>query len=268
MNNDVITVQSDGLTLVAEAFGQGPPIVFAHGLTGVRQGVKRQFAALADRYRIVCFDQRGHGESSRVLDPALYDVGRMAGDMAAVMDAFGIRRSIVGGESMGAATTLEFALRHPDRVETLLLTAPALGDTPNTEAARFKELGTVIRQIGMPTFLEAARETWRTVNGWPPEVIDVVGSTFAAHDAHSLGTALQAVMDWVPFKDMNALRRLTCPVCVIGWDGDALHPLALAERVVSIFPNAALEVMPGLPEVFLRPQTVGAIYARFLEGAR
>ena len=111
--NKMHHVESDGLELAVESFGAGPPLVFAHGLTGTRNNTRDQFAPLADRYRIVIFDQRGHGDSTPVTDPALYDVHRMAYDMAAVMDALGIERAIVGGESMGAATALLFALKWP-----------------------------------------------------------------------------------------------------------------------------------------------------------
>ena len=125
-----LRIPTDGLELAVETFGDGPWLVFAHGLTGYRHGTRRQFAPLADRYRIVIYDQRGHGDSTPVTDPALYDLERMAGDMAAVMDALGIEQAIVGGESMGAATTLRFALRWPQRVRALLLTAPAFSDVP------------------------------------------------------------------------------------------------------------------------------------------
>src|ERR1700674_5008374 len=96
-------IPSDGLLLTVETFGTGAPIVFAHGLLGNRHVVRAELAPLASHYRIVTFDQRGHGDSSPVTDPALYQPARMAGDMAAVMDALGIERAIVGGESMGAA---------------------------------------------------------------------------------------------------------------------------------------------------------------------
>ena len=102
-------VESDGLKIAAETFGAGAPLVFAHGLTGNRQAIRRQFESLADRYRIVIFDQRGHCDSSPVTDPALYDPSRMADDMRAVLDHLKIDRAIIGGESMGAA--YGFALR-------------------------------------------------------------------------------------------------------------------------------------------------------------
>ena len=232
-------IQSDGLEIVVETFGQGRPLVFAHGLTGTRQGVIKQLKALASQYRIVTFDQRGHGESAPVTDPARYTPELMAADMVGVMDTLGIKKAIVGGESMGAATTLTFALRHPERVEALLLTVPAFGEDVNSEAPRMFEMAGRIQALGLPAFLAAAREAWRNQFFWPE------------------------VMNWT-MPDMEPLRALRCPTCVIAWPDDPLHPLALAERIAALIPRAQIEIMPTLPEVFHNPGMVGAIYGRYL----
>ena len=72
------------------------------------------------------------------------------------MDALGIERAIVGGESMGSATTLTFARLWPERVEKLLLTAPAFGDEPNPAAEDIRLMGEEIEQMGIENFLAAA----------------------------------------------------------------------------------------------------------------
>jgi len=257
-------VESDGLALAVETFGDGPPLIFAHGLTGRRCNTRDQFSVLADRYRIVIYDQRGHGESTPVTDPALYDAERMAGDMAAVMDALGIEQAVVGGESMGAATTLLFALRWPQRVKTLLLTAPAFGDAPNPAREQVQDMGKAIAAYGIETFLAQAAERQRTELDWPPEVIDYVARMQRAHDPDSLATACQAVMDWIILEDLSPLAGLDVPACVVAWENDLLHPIDLARRVVAALPDTRLEVLPSLVDLFTQPQIVGQIYGRFL----
>ncbi|MCW5879845.1 MAG: alpha/beta hydrolase [Anaerolineae bacterium] len=257
-------ITTDGLTLTVETLGSGPPLVFAHGLTGTRRGVLRQLAPLADRFQIIVYDQRGHGDSRPVTDPARYDADRMAADLAAVLDALDIPRAIVGGESMGAATTLLFALRWPERVEKLLLTAPAFGETPNTESPRLKEMAAGIAGLGMPGFLARAAERQRDLLGWSPEAVAHVAESFSAHDPASLAVALQTVSDWQPFPDLSVLADLACPTCIIAWDGDPLHPLALARQVAATLPHAELHLIPTLPAVFVQPTLVGEVYRRFL----
>ena len=152
------TVNSNGARIVVEVQGEGPPLIFAHGLTGYRRTTQAQFATLLDRYMVVSFDQRGHGASSPLTEPGAYEVGLMAEDLAQVMNALSIERAIIGGESMGAATALEFALRYPERVSHLLLTAPAFGGEESTERERFIKIANTIRAVGLKEFVGAARQ--------------------------------------------------------------------------------------------------------------
>lgn len=263
MTNTLFRVPSDGLELAVETFGDGPWLVFAHGLTGNRHGTRRQFAPLADRYRIVIYDQRGHCDSTPVTDPALYDLERMAGDMAAVMDALDIEKAIVGGESMGAATTLRFAHRWPERVRALLLTAPALSDEPNPADEGVVVMGDEIITLGIEGFLRNSAERLRQ-SGASPDVIATIAAMHRSHDPASLATACRTSIRWLT-DDITDAAALTMPACVIGWSGDPLHPFALAERLVATLPDAQLETLPSLSALFARPGDVGRIYGQFLK---
>lgn len=194
-------VRSGDVDLACDCFGDGPPLLFAHGLAATRGISRQQLAPLADRYRVIVFDQRGHGQSTPMTDPAGYDPAAMARDIAAVMDAVGVERAIVGGESMGAATALLFALAQPERVERLLLTAPAFDDTPNPQAAHLKTLGSNLAEQGIDEFLHQAAQRQRTLFGWTETAIGVVAATFRAHRQDSLATALRTVPDWRPFLE-------------------------------------------------------------------
>jgi pimeloyl-ACP methyl ester carboxylesterase len=258
-------ISSDGLNIAVEEFGQGQPLIFAHGLSGNRHGSRAQLLPLADKYRVIIYDQRGHCDSTPVTDPARYDPDRMGEDLTAVMDACGVQRAIVGGESMGVTTTLKFALAHPDRVEKIVLTAPAFGDRENPERQRLSDMGKVIAEIGMEKFLAAAAVRQRDDLGWSPQVIGIVRERFASHNAVSLATALQAVVGWKPFPDLAVFAQIACPMYILAWDGDTLHPYELAQRLANIFPNARLEKIPTLPAIFENPPLVGEAYRRFLE---
>nr|ADH59404.1 esterase/lipase [uncultured bacterium] len=255
-------IPSDGLELAVECFGEGPSLIFAHGLTGNRHFSRQQLAPLADQYTIIIYDQRGHCDSSPVTDPALYDPVRMAEDMTAVLDTLGIKKAIVGGESMGAATTLLFALRHPQRVEKLLLTAPAFGDTRSSEAAGLQQMGQRIAAIGIEAFLAESAVSQREELGWPEPVITAVAAMQGSHETHSIATACQSVIEWT--LDLSPLSTIACPTCIIAWEDDPLHPLALAQRYAAEIPNARLEVLPSLAEFFSNPAIIGGIYGRFL----
>jgi 3-oxoadipate enol-lactonase len=257
-------VPSDGLELAVETFGEGPPLIFAHGLTGNRHGTRKQFEPLADRYRIIIYDQRGHCDSTPVTDPAGYNLARMAADTANVLDALGIQRAVVGGESMGAATALLFAARWPERVEALLLTAPFLGDSPNLGAEQIKQNGRMIADQGLEAFLKDVDSRLREL-GVPPVAVEALVAAHRSHNPTSLAVGCQAVMDWA-MPPLPGLNNLPFPVCLIGWPGDPLHPLDEAQRLAAMIPGAQLEVIPSLFNIFTDPGMVGRIYRRFLEG--
>jgi pimeloyl-ACP methyl ester carboxylesterase len=266
MNRDRFFVESDGLQIAAETFGAGAPLIFAHGLTGNRHAIRRQFESLADHYRLVTFDQRGHCESTPVTDPALYAPARMADDMRAVMNHLKIDRAIVGGESMGAATALLFALKYPQRVEKLLLTAPAFGDRFNPTRQALQEMGDNVKRLGIEGFLSFnAAERQRLGLKWPPDVAAIVAGLLRSHDAASIAAALRAVADWRPFADLSEVAKLKCPVCVLAWENDPLHPFELAQRLAATFPDAQLKMLPPLPAIFQTPRIVGEFYKPFLE---
>ena len=257
-----LRVPADGIELMVETFGDGPWLVFAHGLTGNRHITRRQMAPLADRYRIVIYDQRGHGDTTPVTDPALYNLDRMAEDMTAVMDALGIDQAIVGGESMGAATTLRFAMRHLERVRALLLTAPAFSESANEAADQIVNMGREIRELGMDGYLRLSGERMRS-RGASDEVVRIVAEMQSVHDPLSLATACETCINWT-IDDMDQIANLTMPACIIAWPDDLLHPLALAEQVASTLPDARMETLPALGVLFTRPAVVGEIYGRFL----
>lgn len=257
----LVHVPSDGLSLAVETFGQGPPLIFAHGLTGNRHVTRAQLAPLADHYRVITYDQRGHGDSTPVTQADLYDPHRMAEDITAILDALGIDRAFVGGESMGAATALLFTLAHPDRAQALLLTAPAFSDQLNPESQRLHAMAAAISTFGIDKFLEQAAVRQRDDLGWPPVAIAHVRNTFSSHDSNSLVVALHTVADW-----QLSLAPIQYPACILAWHDDPLHPYALAKRIAALLSNAQLHTLAPLPAIFEQPTLIASAYSEFLSG--
>ena len=80
-----------------------------------------QLDALSDSYRLIAWDMRGHDRSDSPEDPALYSHEVTIADMAAVLDACGVRRAVIGGLSLGGFMSLAFHLAHPARTLALML---------------------------------------------------------------------------------------------------------------------------------------------------
>jgi pimeloyl-ACP methyl ester carboxylesterase len=112
--------QLDGVTLAWQQMGEGPDLVFVHGLAASRAFWFLQYAMpLSRRFRVTLFDLRGHGYSST---PATgYDATTMAADLAGLLDQLGIERCLLVGHSYGGGVALEFAATHPARVARLAI---------------------------------------------------------------------------------------------------------------------------------------------------
>jgi len=111
----------DGVRLYYEDHGDGPAVLLTHGYSSTSQMWRGQVAAFKDRYRIVVWDMRGHGESDYPDDPSLYSTANTVADIAAVLEECGLDRAVIGGLSLGGYSTLAFHLTHPGRCNALLL---------------------------------------------------------------------------------------------------------------------------------------------------
>jgi pimeloyl-ACP methyl ester carboxylesterase len=105
--------------------GEGEPVVLVHGFASNKEvnWVNPGWVATLTRAgrRAIAFDNRGHGASAKLYDPALYHSGIMADDIRALLDHLGIGRADVMGYSMGARNAAFLALNHGDRVRSAIL---------------------------------------------------------------------------------------------------------------------------------------------------
>ncbi len=259
-------INSGEIKLAVQAVGNGPPLIFSHGLTSKRTMTLEQLRPLEDSYQIIAYDQRGHGESTPVNDPRLYTPRAMADDIAALMDTLGIEQAIIGGESMGAAIATTFALKYPDRVSTLLLTAPAFGDTDNDQKPRFLEIAQVIRAHGIKEFVNKARPVWIKQMNLSAPAADLLTDLFLGHQPESLATAMESVIYWRPFYSINELSALNMPVKILAWENDPLHPLVLARNMAAVINDVRLRILTSPTVIFESPQTIGKFYRQLLAG--
>lgn len=218
-------VSRGDVRLFVGELGEGRPVVLLHGGLANHQACLRFAAPLADRMRLVLPDLRGHGRSIHH-GPLDWDV--FADDVVAVLDDLGIDRALVGGSSFGAGCAVRTALRHPTRVEGLVLLAPAFGGdehglTSVQQAAMraMAEAGRAARTVGMSVF-HPLLETL------PPEMREPARRLVDGYDPESIAAATVFMDSGAqPFVGPHELAAIRCPTLVVV-NVDPTHPREVA----------------------------------------
>src|SRR5690349_24889292 len=114
-------INRDGVKIYYEVHGEGPPLLLTHGYSSTSAMWRGQVDALAKDHTLVLWDMRGHGQSDYPDDLKAYSEALTVGDMAAILDAIGAQRAIIGGLSLGGYMSLAFTRAYPQRVRALLI---------------------------------------------------------------------------------------------------------------------------------------------------
>lgn len=150
------TATVNGVRLFYEDLGEGPAIILLHGYTGSHKDWAAQIPVLAEKYRVIAMDHRGHGKSAAPSSASDYSVKIMAEDARGLLRHLGIDRSCIVGHSMGGFMAFELVLEYPDMVSAL-----ALVDTSSGEFERapgYAELRTQLDELARTEGMEAAFE--------------------------------------------------------------------------------------------------------------
>jgi 3-oxoadipate enol-lactonase len=113
-----VTLPTGATVGVTDSGGPGPVVLFSHGFLMNHSMFAPQVAALRDAYRVVTWDERGHGAAEHEGTWSYWD---SADDVLALLDHLGVARAVLAGMSQGGFLSLRAALRAPDRVRALVL---------------------------------------------------------------------------------------------------------------------------------------------------
>src|SRR5437867_9901093 len=111
----------NGIEIEYEESGRGPAVLLTHGYSATGHMWDAQHKALADRYRVISWDIRGHGQTDSPDDPTQYSADLTVADMRALLQHLRVDRAVVGGLSLGGYVSLAFYLAHPEIVRALVI---------------------------------------------------------------------------------------------------------------------------------------------------
>ncbi len=219
--------------------GEGPAVIFQHGLGGNEAQVAQTFPA-ALRCRRLTLECRGHGGSG-LGSPRPFSFAMFADDILAAADHAGVERFVAGGISMGAGLALRLACRHPDRVTGLVLVRPAWTfEAAPSNLAPIAEVAQLVHSHSVAearSIFERSQTAARLRIEAPDNLNSLLGyfdRTDIARFADVLGDIAN---DGLGVSESNA-AALAIPTLVIGNEQDAIHPLSAAQAVAAAIPGA------------------------------
>ncbi len=217
----------------------GAPVVLLSGSLGSDLSMwEPQVPALAERFRVVRYDTRGHGRSP--LPPGPYRIDDLVDDAVALLDRLDLERAHVVGLSLGGMTALRLAAREPDRVDRLaVLCTSALLGRPSAWAER----AALVRAEGTAAVAEAVVDRWFTpvLQAADPGLVQRMRRMVADTPAEGYAACCAAIES----MDLRAdLVRIAAPtLAVAGADDPATPPEHLATIATGV-PGARLLVLP------------------------
>ena len=226
---------------VDDAGGDGMPVIFQHGLCGDARQTAEAFPQ-DPRFRRITIESRGHG-ASEAGDPAQFSVHTFAEDVEAFIEAHRLAPVVIGGISMGAASTLHLAAHRPETVRGLILARPAwitasapANQSPNLEVAR------LLRDLPQEDAREAfeVSETARHLADVAPDNLASLRGFFSRKLQAITAALLQAIAADGPGVSEKDLRKLETPTLIIGHDIDYIHPLSYAATLSQLIPHSEL----------------------------
>jgi len=256
----------DGVQLSGVETGEGPTVIFQHGLGGDEAQVAEVFPDGAG-FRRLTLECRGQGQSALGCAPQL-SITTFASDVLAFADALGTDRFVVGGISMGAAIALRLAVTVPTRVRGLILNRPAwLWGAAPANMRPFAEVAALLSQNTSEAALAAfdASDTARRFAAEAPDNLASLRGFFARPDAKATAQLLGAIAADGPGVELPQIQALTVPTLVIGNVRDAVHPLAYARTLAAEIPAARfVEVTAKADDRARHAADVRAAIAEFL----
>lgn len=224
--------------------GNGPPVIFLHGIGGHSMNWAHQQTELADSFSTIAWDARGYGNSG---DPeGAREFSVFAGDLRRLLDELNIERAHFVGLSMGARILMDFYPGNKHRVATLTLCDCFSG---------FQSKLSPDKQREFLELREKPLKEGKTFSDLAPALIDsLVSPSCSAEAREALRRSIVALRPESYLKTLRAsvtfdrstdIANISVPVQLIFGSDDRLTPPSMGEQMLEVLPNAQLAVIPG-----------------------
>jgi len=262
-------VQAAGYRTRVLEGGDGPPLVFLHGTGGHLEAFARNFRGLTPHFRVIAYDMVGHGLSEKPDRPYTIDV--LAEHLVGLLDALGVERAHLSGESLGGWVAAWAAAHYPDRVDRLVLNTPG-------NIANKPEVMRQVKESTLKAVKELSRENVRARLEWlfydktfvTEELVELRYRIYAQPEFSRAVENIVVLQDWEVRKRFawgpEWCGRIRAPTLLLWTDHDPTGGLDEAELLKQWIPGSQLYVIrdAGHWPQWEKPEEFNAVHLRFL----
>lgn len=213
-----------------------PVVVLSNSLGSTLAMWDPQVLALAEQFRVVRYDTRGHGRSPVPEGP--YSIDDLVDDVVALLDRLGVQRAHFAGLSLGGMTGLRLAAREPDRVDRLAVLCTGIG----TPRSPWIERAATVRAEGTGAVAESVVARWftETFRQAHPQQIASYEEMVTATPAEGYAACCEAIADLDLAADLATIRAAT--LVLAGADDPAAPPELMEQIAAGVGPSELLVV--------------------------
>lgn len=233
--NDITVSYSD------EGKKEARIITFIHGFPFNMSMWNKQVEALKDKYRLITYDVRGHGDSDA--GEGDFSIELFVKDLLALMDALKIEKTVLCGLSMGGYIALNAIENYPERFDALILSdTNCIADTSEVKAKRMKTIES-IREGGLPKYAEESIKNLFAPGSFTTrkEEIAAVREMIVRNSEQSLYNTLIALS--VRKETCTRLPEIKVPVLIMVGSEDIITPPAAAEFLHERIKGSSLHII-------------------------
>lgn len=252
---------------------EAPATLLIHGFTGCAQFWDAIVDRLTPEFRCVTVDLAGHGQTRVPARIELYRLPAVADALARVMTEIGIVRAHVWGYSMGGRLALQFALRHPNRCDRLVLESASPGIADATERANRRRaddaLADRIEQIGVDAFVAEwmAKPIFAGQQALPQTIRERASALRKQHTAEGLAMSLRGMGTGAQEPLHDLLPSLATPTLILAGEHDPKFR-AIGAQMHDQVPNSVFRIVPGVGHApyWEAPERTVSLVTPFLNG--
>lgn len=234
------------ISIYYERHGEGQPLLWIGGLGANITEIPYLIDSYSRHFDFIVYDRRGCGRSDK--PDGDYSISGCADDAAGLLDALGVERASVYGSSMGGMVAQELALRHPSRVQSLILGCTTAGAVRGVKPAP-ETVQAMVHNLSLSGD-EGLAAGWAL--GYSREYIDANYASLlerarnASRYAAPRDAYMRQVLAAARHDVYDRLHEIRCPVMIIHGSDDVVIPVGNARLLHEALPHAKLHILEGM----------------------